>query len=242
MSYRYYDERIYEPTLLDELFTNYKEECKKILLSSVQNEINEIKNDNIRLKNDNKKLRDEFRNLDVLKHEIEQNKEKLIDEGISAYQREALSGLRCGDTVWTVKTETVTEKCKHCNGTHKIKVDVAGIKKMVDCPHCSYGGYVEVDVTFTPVARKIAQIDTSMWASNKCFKRFLYLEEISGSNRTAGEDYICDNRDGDLKDATERNDYGNNLKRDFWLSEEDCLIACAEKKEKWIEENKKERK
>jgi len=53
----YYNEEIYEPTLLDELFIEYREKCKTILLTSVQDEINNIKNNNTKLNEENMKLR-----------------------------------------------------------------------------------------------------------------------------------------------------------------------------------------
>ena len=97
-----YDEEIYEKTALDELLSEYEEKCKKILLNSIQEEIDKIKNENLTLGESNKKMRKEISNLDTLKREFEKDKQKLINEGIAAYQREALSGLRCGDTVWTI--------------------------------------------------------------------------------------------------------------------------------------------
>ena len=59
----YYDEQIYEPTPLDELFTEYRDKCKTILLASVQSEIDGIKNSNVKLKEENNNLHSEIRQL-----------------------------------------------------------------------------------------------------------------------------------------------------------------------------------
>ena len=69
----YYDEQIYEPTPLDELFIEYREKCKTILLASVQSEIDDIKNNNIQLREENQKLRNEARQL---KEEVKLSNEK----------------------------------------------------------------------------------------------------------------------------------------------------------------------
>ena len=233
-----YDEQMYEPTPLDELFIEYNEKCKSILLSSVQSEINSIKDENSKLKEQNKVLNQKLYDIESVKREIEQNKQKYIREGIEEYQREALSGLRCGDTVWVIKTETKKEKCKHCNGTHKIQVDVAGIMKNVDCPHCGYSGETTVSVEYTPVKRKIVQINSSLWAENRRFQRHLYLEDgVAYPREVSDEGYVHDNSDGCLGDAIETN-YANGLKRDFWFSEDECLSACKDKKEEWMAKNK----
>lgn len=231
-----YNETYYEPSDLDLILNDYKEKCKDILLSSIQNEINSLIENNKSLEERNKELRNEVRNLDKLKQDFERDKNKYIRDGIENYQREALGGLRCGDKVYTFKTETIYENCEYCNGTHKVEAEIAGIKKTVDCPHCGYNGKKEIDIVCTPQERIISQITTSMWHNNKMFRRYLYMEKEKGCADNASDEYICDNHDGDNRDARETNyTYENVLDRDFWLSEEDCLSACEEYKNKWME-------
>lgn len=59
----YYNEQMYEPTPLDELFVEYREKCKTVLLSSIQSEIDNIKKNNIQLKEENRKLYNEIKQL-----------------------------------------------------------------------------------------------------------------------------------------------------------------------------------
>lgn len=75
----YYDEQIYEPTPLDELFIEYREKCKTILLASVQSEIDGIKNDNTRLNEKNNELHNEIRQLkDEVKLSTQKNKNSIV--------------------------------------------------------------------------------------------------------------------------------------------------------------------
>ena len=75
----YYDEQIYEPTPLDELFIEYRDKCKTILLASVQSEIDGIKNDNTRLTEKNNELHSEIRQLkDEVKSSIEKCKNSIV--------------------------------------------------------------------------------------------------------------------------------------------------------------------
>ena len=79
----YYDEQIYEPTPLDELFIEYREKCKTVLLASVQSEIDSIKNNDIRLREENQKLRNEVRQLqDEVKSSTKKYKNSIIIEEV----------------------------------------------------------------------------------------------------------------------------------------------------------------
>ncbi len=234
--YNYEDyENYYEPSELEQLAEEFKNKCWELILPDIKKRIEFLEEENKNYKDRNAELRSQLRDIDKLKQNIEDQKQELINEGIANYQREALSGLKCNDNVWTIKSETTTEKCKYCNGTHKIKVDVAGITKDVDCPHCDYGGKVITDIIYTPVKRIISQINNSVWNNNKSFKRYLYLKEVKGCNDNGRDEFIYDNEYGSEGEASERNDYSGNLRRDFWFTEEDCLAECKKRKEEWIE-------
>jgi len=59
----YYEENIYEPSPLDDLMKEYKEKCKTILLSNVQDEIEAIKSRNTSLEKENTELRKNNRDI-----------------------------------------------------------------------------------------------------------------------------------------------------------------------------------
>lgn len=240
MGYNEYDTDYYEPSELESILAEYKDKCKEILLSTIQNEINQLRDENESLQESNKELRNKVWSIDKLKQEIERDKQKYINEGIADYQRDALSGLRCGDIVWTIKTETTTEKCKHCIGTHEIEVYVEEVKIKVNCPHCNYSGNVEVNAEYIPIKRIISQITTSVWADNKMFKRHLYLKEAKGCSDTANDEFISDDSYGTESQAKETNEYARNntIIRSFWLTEEDCLMECDKKKLEWLLKHK----
>ena len=111
-------ENYYEPSELEQLAEEFKEKCWEHILPNVKEEIESLRKENKEYKDSNAVLKGQLREIDRLKQDIENQKQKLINEGIKNYQREALSGLKCDDEIWTIKTEFTTEKCKHCNGTH----------------------------------------------------------------------------------------------------------------------------
>lgn len=75
-----YDESMYEQTPLDELFLEYREKCKDILLGSVQGEIDAIKKENVKLNN----LKDE---LCKKKNDLD-NRERLLQRKEDDYKKE----------------------------------------------------------------------------------------------------------------------------------------------------------
>lgn len=242
MGYYEPSEGYFEPHELEIILDEYKEKCKSILLSEVCQEIKELKEENDSYEEQNKKMSELVRSLDKLKSSFERNKNQIIQDGIAEYQRSALSGLRCGDTIWTIEEDDTTEKCGRCNGTHKISVNVAGVTKKVDCPHCQYNGLVVVDKKFIPTQRTISQIQTTIWNENKTFKRYIYCKEIKGTQDRCSDEFICDDEYGSDKDACEHNEtYGSATKvvrRDFYISEEECLDACKSLYNEWLVKKK----
>lgn len=240
MGYYEPDTEYFEPHELEVILDEYKEKCKAILIQEVCQEIEKLKQENGEYKDRNLKLTEQIGNIHKLKSEFEKNKNKVIQDAITEYQRTALSGLRCGDTIWMIKTEDTTAKCPHCNGRHKIAINVVGVKKDVDCPHCSYGGVITTDKTFTPIPRVISEIKTSIWNENKTFRRFIYCKEIKNMENKCSDEFMYDDEYGSCKDANEDNyNHGNFICRDFYLYEEECMEACKEKRNRWLIESKK---
>jgi cell division protein FtsB/DNA-directed RNA polymerase subunit RPC12/RpoP len=213
----YPDDEYWEPTVADEIFESAQEKLRNALKDIIKSEIEELKTKNEYLEKSNNELRGQVAQLDNDRRKFEKNKDDYVQNGIKQYQREILMGLRPGDNVWTIRTETQTETCKHCNGTHKIKATIAEIEKDVECPHCSYNGKIIVNKTHTPSKRVVSQVTLKIWNDKPCFQQEIYLEskynECSEVRRESYDHYAS-----------------------FYYTEEDCLKECNNLNEKWAKE------
>jgi cell division protein FtsB len=213
------DGEYYELTEADQILREYKNKMANVLLSEVKAEIEHLRNENKSLKENNVDLRSQISKIDSVKAEFERSKEKYKREVIKEYQKEYFGGIVPNDYIWTIHSDVVQDICPKCGGKHKIVITILDDTKTVDCPFCSYGGKVIVDKTFKPIKRKVSETDLKIWADGRAFERKFWLEEIKGEpNEVSDSQY---NRERDLA-------------RCFYITEEDCQIACDKLRQSWI--------
>jgi hypothetical protein len=77
--------------------------------------------------------------LRILKIDSEKQLLQALKEKEKEVKRELSSGFTINDIVYIVDYDRHNKKCDKCNGNYKIKIEVLGKEKQVDCPHCSSG-------------------------------------------------------------------------------------------------------
>lgn len=213
-----YNEEYYEPTVADQIFIEASNKLKNALKAEVITMIDSLKQENEELKKRNRELQRKFLNLDSERKEFESEKQSIIKKAITDYVREKFGGFIWGDEIWMVHEDLEYKTCEHCNGTHYISVNVAGIEKKVDCPHCSYGGKVISNKKFRPVKRTISQSNLKIWNENKTFERDFYLKELSSYKK--------------------EQIYNSEIGKTVFYSEDECKNACNLKQEEWDNEHR----
>jgi len=118
---------------------NLREIITKAVNDKIKKTIDEltlVKSQNEILTQEKNELRNQNRNIErVHKEELD----KALKENTKETERKLSCGFAPHDVVWYIKDDCTYSKCEVCGGNYKIKVEVLGKEKEVDCPHCSYG-------------------------------------------------------------------------------------------------------
>lgn len=237
----YYDEQMYEPTPLDELFVEYREKCKTILLSSVQNEINAIRNENSMLKVKNeeyKKRENEISRKEIdLKYKEDNLKREVEHEFYQTNIENLLTQYIEESEVWfAVKTGFPKEKCPLCNAERKLIAEFPnGEMTIKDC-ECSKNDY-----KYIPEMATLNMITFTRKNSRYQSDRKYYLSRTYSPNnrndyddyeyREFGIQYVVKEFNEDTINLRSGLNYGKKI---GFTSKEQCQLYCD-----WINSEEK---
>lgn len=213
----------FEMTEADAVVHEYQEKMKELLVKPILDNINILQEENERLKKENATVAEKTRELAQLKREFEREKTKLIECEAEKYRR-SLFAVQGGDIVYIVGSDETKEKCKHCNGTHKITVMVLDKEQKLDCPKCSYGGTFISDKTFHPLKMVVRTAALHIYDENKKSETHVYVYPYGGS------------RNEDAMECVPHT--SNDYRTKFYMTLEECEQECKSKREAWLKSNK----
>ncbi len=188
MNYYGDDEPYYNP---EDLMEEHELVIRDILTEAVNKKIKTtvdelalVKEQLNKLQKENNELRKDLRNTDKLHNE---QLKKAIVENTKETERKLSCGFAPHDIVWYIKSNSTQTVCEKCNGHYRIKVDVLGKQKEVDCPHCSYGKVYTYN--YYPVKDVVSSVYFNFHRADKNFKdsgvvlniEKIYLENYDSS-------------------------------------------------------------
>jgi len=136
----YDDEPYYNP---EDFLEEYEVNLREIITKAVNEKIKKTIEDLVLEKSRNEVLTKERNEFRTANRNSEQTYKKEFEKALKENTKEVEKKLSCGftphDDVWYIKSDCIYSKCEVCGGNYKVKVNVLGKEKEVDCPHCSYG-------------------------------------------------------------------------------------------------------
>jgi uncharacterized Zn-finger protein len=153
MYHDYEDDNRYEPS-------EFETEINKLVQQEIENRISDTVSSLESYKNRYEKSQQELSKVRSELYTLKNNSEKQLQQALKDKEREVFTGFTSGfaphDKIWFIESKRTETTCTHCNGKYKIKVDVLGKVKEVDCPHCSYGKVSHY--TYYPMTDTISSI------------------------------------------------------------------------------------
>lgn len=201
-------EQYYNP---EDFLEEYEVQLRDLIVNAtnnkIKNTIEELKSE----KENNKKLEQELKELRSNLHNTNRIHKEQLDKALIEKQKEVEEKLSCGfvphDTVWYIKSKSTQTVCEKCNGQYKIKVDVLGKEKEVDCPYCSYGKVTHF--TYYPVKDIVSSI-------------YIYFNRIDKNKKNSGIQL-------NVKEIyLDKYDYTMNI-NNLYKTEEECQTECDKK-------------
>lgn len=199
--YEYDDyEQYYNP---EDFLEDYEVQLRDLITDAVNKKIQKTVEE-LKIEKENRvQLEEKLRELKNNIYNSDRVHKEQLEKALMEKQKAVEEKLSCGfvphDTVWYVKSDSKRLICPKCNGQYKIKVEVLGKDKEVDCPHCSYGSIYQY--TYYPARDIVSSIYFNFHRKNSGIE--LYVDKI----------YL------DKSDFSWKPD-------ELYKSEEECQLKC----------------
>lgn len=207
----------FEMAEADAVVREYQEKMKELLIKPIIDNLNILQEENARLKKENAVVGEKTRELAQLKRDFERSKEEMVRAENEKYRR-TLFDIQGGDIIYVVGCSDTEEKCPHCNGTHKIFVDILGESKKLDCPKCSYSGKIVSDRKFFPKKMIVTSATLHIYDQNQKSELTVYARQ----------------QDKNREDSSEFGHYlHGGYKTKFYPTIEECQVECDKRRKEW---------